>query len=97
MSLYQIIWALRQLGISKRKCTEFLGVKSISDATIETFLNGENLITEASLIKRIESPDPSKEWPQDPRRRRLSRNDPKKNRCASRPEPFRLEVLDGLM
>lgn len=43
-SLYRVLWDLRQLGISKRRCCEFLGVRAVSDAVIETFLRSRGLI-----------------------------------------------------
>ena len=44
-ALYRVLWELRQLGISKRKCCEFLGVRGVSDAVVETFLRSKGLMS----------------------------------------------------
>ena len=42
--VYRIIWELRQLGISKRECASFLGVRCVSDVAIENFLKEQGII-----------------------------------------------------
>ena len=45
-ALYLILWELRQMGLSKRQCCEFLGVRAVSDELIETQLRQNGLLPE---------------------------------------------------
>ena len=60
-SFYLILWELRQLGFSKRKCSEFLGVRAVSDALIESFLKTRGMITEKGEVDAEEENDEAEE------------------------------------
>ena len=48
-AMYLVLWELRQLGISKRMCCEFLGVRTVSDSTIESFLRSKQILADEKI------------------------------------------------
>ena len=49
-SMYLILWELRQLGISKRVCCEFMAVRGVSDSMVESFLKEKGLISDGGVV-----------------------------------------------
>ena len=52
-SMYLVLYELRQLGISKRVCCTFMGIKAVSDATVERHLRQQELLSDTSAGQAV--------------------------------------------
>ena len=51
VSMYLVLYELRQLGISKRACCTFMGIKAVSDATVERYLRQQGLLLDTGEVR----------------------------------------------